>query len=58
MMVAAHSRDLKSASECGLRTGHIARPHEFGPNTGETGPIVPVDIAGSDLADLATKLGV
>ena len=58
MMVAAHSRDLKSAAECGLRTGHIARPDEFGPNTGETGPIVPVDIAGRDLADLATKLGV
>jgi 2-haloacid dehalogenase len=58
MMVAAHSRDLKSAAECGLCTGHIARPHEYGPNTGETGPIVPVDIAGSDLADLASKLGV
>ncbi|MEI8277721.1 MAG: HAD-IA family hydrolase, partial [Hyphomicrobiales bacterium] len=58
MMVAAHSRDLKSAAECGLRTGHIARPHEFGPNTGETGPLVPVDVAGSDLADLAGKLGV
>lgn len=58
MMVAAHSRDLKSAAACGLRTGHIARPDEFGPNTGESGPIVPVDIAGRDLADLATKLGV
>ena len=58
MMVAAHSRDLAAAAECGLRTGHIARPNEFGPGTGETGPLVPVDVAGSDLADLAGKLGV
>ncbi len=58
MMVAAHSRDLAAAAACGLRTGHIARVDEYGPNTGEAGPTVPVDIAGSDLADLATKLGV
>jgi 2-haloacid dehalogenase len=58
MMVAAHSRDLKAAAECGLRTGHIARVNEYGPGTGEAGPTVPVDAAGSDLADLATKLGV
>ena len=58
MMVAAHSRDLAAAAACGLRTGHIARVNEYGPNTGEAGPTVPVDIAGSDLADLATKLGV
>ena len=57
MMCAAHSRDLKAAAACGLRTGHIARINEFGPNTGEAGPTVPVDVAGSDLADLATKLG-
>jgi 2-haloacid dehalogenase len=58
MMVAAHSRDLAAAAACGLGTGHIARVNEYGPNTGEAGPTVPVDIAGSDLADLATKLGV
>jgi len=58
MMVAAHSRDLAAAAECGLRTGHIARPNEFGPGTGETGPSVPVDVAGSDLSDLAARLGV
>ena len=57
MMVAAHSRDLAAAAACGLRTGHIARVNEYGPNTGEAGPTVPVDIAGSDLADLETKLG-
>jgi 2-haloacid dehalogenase len=40
-----------------LRTGHIARVDEYGPNTGEAGPTVPVDVAGKDLADLADKLG-
>jgi 2-haloacid dehalogenase len=58
MMVAAHSNDLEAAGAVGLRTGHIARPDEYGPNTGETKPTVAVDIAGSSLADLADKLGV
>ena len=58
MMVAAHSSDLASAAACGLRTGHIARPDEHGPGTGETAPTVPVDFAGVDLLDLAGKLGV
>jgi len=58
MMVAAHSSDLAAAAACGLRTGHIARPDEHGPATGETGPTVPVDVAGKDLNDLAEKLGV
>jgi 2-haloacid dehalogenase len=57
MMVAAHTRDLVAAAQCGLQTGHIARPDEFGPNTGEAAPIAPVDYAGKDLADLATRLG-
>lgn len=58
MMVAAHSSDLAAAAACGLRTAHIARPNEYGPGTGETGPNVPVDVFGGDLADLAGKLGV
>jgi 2-haloacid dehalogenase len=57
MMVAAHTRDLVAAAKCGLRTGHIARPNEYGPNTGEPAPTAPVDRAGEDLADLASKLG-
>jgi 2-haloacid dehalogenase len=57
MMVAAHSSDLTAAAACGLRTGHIARPNEHGPGTGETAPSVPVDMAGADLLDLAKKLG-
>jgi 2-haloacid dehalogenase len=58
MMVAAHSHDLAAAAACGLRTGHVARPNEHGPGTGELGPSVPVDVFGSDLAELASKLGV
>jgi 2-haloacid dehalogenase len=56
MMVAAHSSDLAAAAACGLRTGHIARPDEFGPGRGERGPSVPVDAAGADLAALADRL--
>jgi 2-haloacid dehalogenase len=56
MMVAAHSSDLAQAAKNGLRTGHIARPNEHGPGKGETGPKVPVDVAGSSLEDLARKL--
>ena len=58
MMVAAHSNDLAAAAACGLRTAHIARPNEYGPNTGEREPKVKVDVAAKDLADLADKLGV
>ena len=57
MMVAAHSSDLAAAATCGLRTGHVARPDEHGPGTGETRPTVPVDEAGKNLGDLADKLG-
>ena len=57
MMVAAHSNDLSAAAACGLRTAHIARPNEHGPNTGETAPTVPVDFAAKDLVALADKLG-
>lgn len=55
LMVAAHSSDLAAAREAGLRTAHIARPDEFGPGLGETGPSVPVDLAARDLAHLAEQ---
>ena len=45
MMVAAHSNDLAAAAKLGLRTAHTARPNEYGPNTGEPAPTVPVDFA-------------
>jgi 2-haloacid dehalogenase len=57
MMVAAHSYDLAAAAALGLRTAHVARPDEAGPGTGEPAPTIPVDVAASDLADLATRLG-
>jgi 2-haloacid dehalogenase len=57
MMVAAHSPDLGSAKAQGLRTAHVARPNENGPNTGEAGPKIPVDYAATSMEDLATKLG-
>ena len=56
VMVAAHSRDLEAAAACGLKTAHIARPHERGPGTGEAVPKVPVDYAASSLQDLAGQL--
>lgn len=58
MMVAAHTNDLLAAGSCGLRTAHVARPHERGPGKGEAAPAAPVDIAAANLEDLAAKLGV
>jgi 2-haloacid dehalogenase len=57
MMVAAHTRDLVAAAQCGLQTAHVARPDEYGPNTGETEPTANVGYAAKDLAELATQLG-
>jgi len=58
MMVAAHSNDLAAAAACGLRTGHTARPNEYGPATGEPAPTVKVDVVAKNLADFADKVGV
>lgn len=43
MMVAAHSDDLKAAAGCGLRTGFVARPSEYGGLRIEAAPTLPVD---------------
>lgn len=43
MMVAAHSDDLAAAAACGLRTGFVARPEEYGGHRVEDRPLVPVD---------------
>ncbi len=58
MMVAAHSPDLAAAANCGLRTGHLARPNEHGPGKGESAPTTEVDIAAANLSALADALGV
>jgi 2-haloacid dehalogenase len=56
LMVAAHSSDLAAAAGCGLKTAHVARPNEYGPHTGETGPQLGVDFAAGDLDGLADQL--
>jgi len=58
MMVAAHSDDLKAAATVGLRSAHIARPHEKGPDRGEAKPNVAVDVTAGSLEDLAQQLGL
>ena len=58
MMCAAHSGDLSSAQKLGLRTGHIGRPGEGGPGTGETEPKGSFDVVGKNFNDFADKLGV
>jgi len=57
MMVAAHSSDLAAAAACGLRTGFIARPNEYGSGKGSKAPKEPVDVDAASVEDLAAKLG-
>jgi 2-haloacid dehalogenase len=58
MMCAAHIGDLKSARDCGLMTGFIHRPNEYGPG-GRADKANPgdFDVVASDMVDLAVKLG-
>jgi len=58
MMCAAHSGDLSSAQKLGMRTGHIGRPGEGGPGTGESEPRGSFDVVGKNFHDFADKLGV
>lgn len=60
MMCAAHVSDLKAAGSCGLRTGFIYRPNEYGggpvgvPNEAKPGEF---DVVSKSLVDLAQQLG-
>jgi len=58
MMCAAHSVDLTAARGCGMRTGFIHRPAEFGPagkpDVAKEGDF---DVVSRDIVDLATRLG-
>ncbi|MBZ5612354.1 MAG: haloacid dehalogenase type II [Acidobacteriia bacterium] len=58
MMVAAHSGDLKAARGCGLKTGFIYRPNEYGPG-GRADKASPgdYDVVSNDMLDLASQLG-
>jgi 2-haloacid dehalogenase len=57
MMVAAHSRDLKTAAAQGLRTGHVGRPGEGGPGTGEAEPLGTFDMVAKNFGEFAEKMG-
>jgi 2-haloacid dehalogenase len=60
MMVAAHVGDLKAACACGLRTGFIYRPDEYGngsvrvPDKAQPGDF---DLVAASAIDLARQLG-
>jgi 2-haloacid dehalogenase len=58
MMCAAHSADLLSAQKLGMRSGHVGRPGEGGPGTGETEPKSSFDVVGKNFHDFADKLRV
>lgn len=60
MMCAAHFGDLQAAASCGLRTGFISRPNEFGGG----GLAVPdkakkddFDVVSESIVDLAQQMG-
>jgi 2-haloacid dehalogenase len=57
MMVAAHSADLASAAKEGLRTGHVGRPGEGGPGTGEAAPKGSFDVVAKNFEEFATMMG-
>ncbi len=57
MMVAAHSGDLAAAAKLGLRTGHVGRPGEGGPGTGEATPKGSFDVVAKNFEEFAEKMG-
>jgi 2-haloacid dehalogenase len=58
MMTAAHRSDLEAARSCGLRTGFIYRPDEYGSTRkADTAKANEFDVVADNTLDLATKLG-
>jgi 2-haloacid dehalogenase len=57
MMAAAHRGDLDAARACGLKTGFIHRPLEYGP-TRQADEAAPgeYDVVASDIMDLAAQM--
>ncbi len=58
MLVAAHNKDLKAARECGLSTGFVARPTEYGP--GQSKDLAASegwDVIAPDFHALADRMG-
>ena len=56
MMVAAHIGDLNAAHRCGLRTGFIYRPHEYGSGKADQARPGEFDVVSKDMLDLASQL--
>jgi len=57
MMVAAHIGDLKAARGCGMLTGFLFRPDEFGPaRKADSASAGDFDLVARDMADLASQL--
>ena len=58
MMVAAHNGDLRAARACGLRTGFVPRPTEYGPaQATDLTAEEDWDVIAADLEDLAARMG-
>jgi 2-haloacid dehalogenase len=58
MMVAAHNDDLHAARACGLATGFVARPMEYGPaQTRDLTAEQAWDVVAADIEDLAARMG-
>ena len=58
MMVAAHKNDLFAAKKCGLATGFVRRPLEYGPGRKpDLKAEAAFDINANDFPDLARRLG-
>ncbi len=58
MLAAAHNGDLAAARKCGLKTGFVARPTEYGPlQSRDFAAESDWDVVGEDFNDLAAKLG-
>ncbi len=57
MLVAAHPSDLEAAQNCGLATGFVARPGEYGPGREpHLEPTGTFDVSGASLVELANVL--
>jgi len=59
MMCAAHTSDLRAARNCGLRTGFIYRPDEYGDGPGVPDEAEPgdFDVVSASIVDLAQQMG-
>ena len=58
MLVAAHNDDLAAARSCGLKTGFVPRPTEYGPlQKKDFKADVEWDVMGASFGEIADRLG-